>query len=158
MLLRYGNTTTLDESAVNVLLNAVVLPKDGSTLKPKKMDANAVRYPTNVADVAKTISQLCAKYATSRDDTIPPTLHFSATEAMTKYDMCLVMARCLRAQGEQAETEHLEPEYEIDPSAATSRPRHCKLDLSLIKSLGIDVSHGNFESVSWFLNSLYLAK
>lgn len=110
------------------------------------MDANAVRYPTSVADVAKALSQLCSKYAAQ--GSIPKTLHFSAMEAMTKYDMCLVMARCLRSLGEQAEIDHLVPEYEIDPTAATSRPRHCKLDLGVIKSLDVDVECERFESVS----------
>lgn len=147
----YGKTHTNDESAVNVLLNALTVGK-GSDGKPKKMDANAVRYPTSVIDIAKALSQLCTKYAEPKNEgdhsTIPPTLHFSAMEAMTKYDMCLVMARCLRAVGEEAETEHLIPEYEVDPNAATSRPRHCKLDLSLTKEIGINTECTSFESVS----------
>lgn len=133
-----------DESAVNILLDALTVGPDAP---PKKMDANAVRYPTNVDDIAKALSQLCTKFAGPTAQQIPPTLHFSAMEAMTKYDMCLVMARCLRAVGEEAETEHLEPEYEIDPNAATSRPRHCKLDLSVIKGLGIDTECTSFEHV-----------
>jgi len=111
------------------------------------MDANAVRYPTCVSDIAKALSALCTKFAIA-GESIPPTLHFSAMEAMTKYDMCLVMARSLRANGEEAETDHLEPEYEVDPNAATSRPRHCKLDLSVIKELDIDIECVSFESVS----------
>lgn len=111
------------------------------------MDANAVRYPTCVSDVAHALSLLCTKFGSTTDD-IPPILHFSAMEAMTKYDMCLVMARCLRAAGEEAYTDHLEPEYEVDPNAATSRPRHCKLDLSAIKGVGVDVQCVTFEVVS----------
>ena len=111
------------------------------------MDANAVRYPTCVSDIATALSLLCSKYGAAADgEGIPPILHFSAMEAMTKYDMCLVMARCLRAAGEEAATDHLEPEYEVDPSAATSRPRHCKLDLSVIKGIGIDVECVSFEA------------
>lgn len=148
----YGKTHTNDESAVNVLLDALTVSGGGQDLKPKKMDANAVRYPTNVVDIAKALSQLCTKYADPANggdqSAIPPTLHFSAMEAMTKYDMCLVMARCLRAVGEEAETDHLVPEYEVDPNAATSRPRHCKLDLSITKEIGISTECISFESVS----------
>lgn len=115
------------------------------------MDANAVRYPTCVSDVAKALALLCNRYINSQD-AIPPILHFSAMEAMTKYDMCLVMARSLRAAGEEAETDHLEPEYKVDPSAATTRPRHCKLDLSVIKSIGVDVECVSFEAVSQLIN------
>lgn len=111
------------------------------------MDANAVRYPTCVSDVAKALVILCNRFGNT-DEAIPPILHFSAMEAMTKYDMCLVMARSLRAAGEEAETDHLEPEYEIDASAATTRPRHCKLDLSVIKSIGVNVDCVSFEAVS----------
>lgn len=139
----YGSTVTNDESAVNILLNAVLPSKDGSPLPQRKMDANAVRYPTNTSDVAKALSQLCNVFLVQQS--LPPTLHFSAMEAMTKYDMCNVLARSLRALGETAEAEHLVPEYEIDPSAATTRPRHCKLDVSLIKELGVDVDCVSFE-------------
>jgi sorting nexin-1/2 len=111
------------------------------------MDANAVRYPTCVSDIAKVLLALCTKFA-SGSESIPPTLHFSAMEAMTKYDMCLVMARALRANGEEAETDHLVAEYEVDPNAATSRPRHCKLDLSVIKEINVDVECVSFEGVS----------
>jgi sorting nexin-1/2 len=144
---RYGKTETNAESAVNVLLDALI---NGPSSKPKKMDANAVRYPTCVSDVAKALSLLCAKYPAGSED-IPPLLHFSAREAMTKYDMCLVMARSLRATGEEAETDHLEPEYEVDPNAATTRPRHCKLDLSVIEGLGIHVDCVSFEAVSYLV-------
>ncbi|UZJ56659.1 hypothetical protein CBS101457_005979 [Exobasidium rhododendri] len=138
----YGKAESNDESAVNVLLDALTVK---SSSKPKKMDANAVRYPTCVADIAKALSALCTKFADG-NESIPPILHFSAMEAMTKYDMCLVMARALRANDEVAETDHLEPEYEVDPNAATSRPRHCKLDLSVIKGLGVDVECVSFET------------
>lgn len=130
---------------MNVLLDA--LASSSTTAKPKKMDANAVRYPTCVSDVAKMLSLLSSKYGDPALS-VPPTLHFSAMEAMTKYDMCLVMARSLRAAGEEAETDHLEAEYEVDPNAATSRPMHCKLDISVIKDLGIDVECVSFEEVS----------
>jgi dTDP-4-dehydrorhamnose reductase len=49
------------------------------------MDAYAVRYPTNVADVARVIEQV-ARIAVEDHKDLPPILHFQATEAMTKYD------------------------------------------------------------------------
>lgn len=49
------------------------------------MDAYAVRYPTNVQDVAKVIAQI-AHQAVVQGKELPPILHFQATEAMTKYD------------------------------------------------------------------------
>lgn len=49
------------------------------------MDAYAVRYPTNVQDVARVIGDI-ANATVVEGKTLPPILHFQATEAMTKYD------------------------------------------------------------------------
>lgn len=140
----YGVTESNDESAVNILLDAV---NGASNVdKPKKMDANATRYPTNVEDVAKRLARLVEMFG--ERGSIPSTLHFSATEALTKYDMSLIMAKCLQKAGKQAHTEHLVAETEVDPSAATSRPQNCQLDISAIQSLGVDTSCVSFEKVS----------
>lgn len=45
----------------------------------------------------------------------------------------------------ESSVSHLDPEYEIDPMAATARPRHCKLDTTVLRNLGVDVSHVTFE-------------
>jgi sorting nexin-1/2 len=140
-----------------VLLDAIRRP-DAPPASLKKMDAYAVRYPTNVIDIARALCDVVAlhfKAGTegSRTD-LPPTLHFSAMEAMSKYDMSMVLARVwdgvhseLAPDADQiATTEFLDPEYEVDPSAATSRPRHCKLDLSVIKDLGISTECVGFET------------
>lgn len=150
----YGETEYNGESAVNVLLDAIC-PKDNSRVK---MDAHSVRYPTNVADVARVIEQLAALYQKqmhSSSPSMPDTLHFSAQEAMTKYDMCLVMSRLWnQVCGEAVSTvDHLDPQYEADPNAGTQRPGHCKLDVSALEELGIGVKcvpfdewwHGYFE-------------
>jgi sorting nexin-1/2 len=46
----------------------------------------------------------------------------------------------------EASVSHLDPEYEVDPMAATSRPRHCKMDTSVLQSFGADITHVSFES------------
>ncbi|EST07130.2 Phox homologous domain protein [Kalmanozyma brasiliensis GHG001] len=152
----YGRTITNDESAVNVLLNAIQ-PPAGST-NPKKCDAYAVRYPTNVADVAKAILKLAEVYAETRN-AAPPTTHFSAKEAMTKYDMCMVLSRVANAVGFETRTDLLDPEYEVDPMAATARPRHCKLDTSVLEEYGVPIEYTSFED--WwrpYLAELHQAK
>lgn len=139
----YGETLYDAESAVNVLLGAIV--PHGTRVS---MDAYGVRYPTLVDDVARALIQLCqraeAAHEPRRD--MPPTLHFSAREAMTKYDMCLVLSRLWNAVcgAPVSSTEHLDPQYEPDASA-TQRPQHCKLDISAIEALGVDVTCTAFD-------------
>ncbi|PWZ03599.1 Vps5-domain-containing protein [Testicularia cyperi] len=144
----YGRASYNSESAVNVLLDAIN-PAPGST--PKKCDAYAVRYPTSVEDVAKAILHLADKFVQQSDASsdgepaVPPTTHFSAKEAMTKYDMCLVLSRIANAVGFETRTDLLDPEYEVDPMAATARPRHCKLDTSVLEDYGVPVQYTSFE-------------
>ncbi|CAO1618240.1 unnamed protein product [Parajaminaea phylloscopi] len=140
----YGPAEAPSESAVNVLATVIVPPQDGRMIK---MDAYAVRYPTNVLDVARVLADT-ASLAVTESKPLPPILHFQATEAMTKYDMCNVMSRLQNRHAPPlAETSvsHLNPEYEIDPMAATARPRHCKLDMSALKEYGVDLGHVSFE-------------
>lgn len=126
-----------------MLLNAIE-PQSPSSA-PKKCDAYAVRYPTFVGDVAKAILRLADVFAKQETKSIPATVHFSAKEAMTKYDMCLVLSRVSNAVGYDTRTDHLDPEYEVDPLAATARPRHCKLDTSILEGLGVPIEHVSFE-------------
>ncbi|EPQ27155.1 uncharacterized protein PFL1_05436 [Pseudozyma flocculosa PF-1] len=140
----YGAAAANSESAVNVLLDAIQPRTDGSAVK---CDAYAVRYPTCVDDVATALVRLSDVFAQQPADAkdIPPTTHFSAKEAMTKYDMCLVLSRVANAVGLETRTDHLDPEYEVDPLAATARPRHCKLDTSVLEGLGVPIDFVPFE-------------
>lgn len=45
----------------------------------------------------------------------------------------------------EASVSHLDPEFEVDPMAATARPRHCKMDTSILKEYGVELSHTTFE-------------
>ncbi|KOS15180.1 vacuolar protein sorting-associated protein vps5 [Malassezia pachydermatis] len=143
----YGKADNMNESAVNTLL-AVVQHTD----VPVRMDAHAVRYPTCVEDVARILEQLASLYAqhqtTSTDTAMPPTLHFSAKEAMTKYDMCLVLSRVWNqvCKASKAGTQHIEPIYDVDAQAATKRPVNCKMDTSELEALGLDLTCVSFET------------
>ncbi|WFD25848.1 Vacuolar protein sorting-associated protein vps5 [Malassezia nana] len=140
----YGECETPSESAVNVLLEAI---QNHSQRIP--MDAYGVRYPTYVGNVARVLLDV-ASTALARSG-MPTTLHFAAREAMTKYDMCLVLSRLWNeACGARlSSTDHLDPQFEADPHAATQRPGHCKLDLSETEALGIDISCVPFDE--WWL-------
>ncbi|WFD01518.1 Vacuolar protein sorting-associated protein vps5 [Malassezia obtusa] len=132
----YGETEYDAESAVNVLLTAL------QTSKPTKMDAHGTRYPTNVADVARFLVALCEHAAP-----LPPILHFSAPEPMTKYDMSCRMARAWnRACGrEVVTTDHLVPETTPAPSA-TQRPGNCHLDTQASAALGVSLACVEFDA------------
>ncbi|PWN42724.1 Vps5-domain-containing protein [Ceraceosorus guamensis] len=152
----YGKAETHSESAVNCLLD-VISPREESKGRVK-MDAVAVRYPTSVEDVSRgllSLSQIWYKSLSEEDSNaqsengivrgrVPPVLHFSAREAMTKQDMCFVLSRVQRALEEPTSTDHLEPVYEVDPND-TSRPRHVKLDLDLTERCGVDTKCIGFE-------------
>lgn len=140
-------------------------PQDGRVIK---MDAYAVRYPTSVTDVARVLADVAA---TSLQKPLPPILHYQATEAMTKYDseyaarrqirrlrlmltlaltrpVCNVLSRLQNRHAPplpETSVSHLDPEFDIDPMAATARPRHCKLDTSVLADYGVDVGHISFE-------------
>ncbi len=190
----YGRAERDDESAVNVLLGAI-RSSQGEKRGQVKMDAYAVRYPTNVADVARALADLVAFHCCSpsgSDDApaqpaprgarkaLPPTLHFSAREAMTKYDMCHVLCRVWNSvhsellspsspsssslsaslgledgsreepeAGTIATTTYLDPEYAPDPGSSTSRPRHCKLDLSALSASPLSAGAVHTECVSF---------
>lgn len=141
----YGPALQPNESAVNILQTTILPRSDPSATI--KMDAYAVRYPTNVQDVARVLGEI-ATCACTQQKQLPPILHFQATEAMTKYDMCNVMSRLQNRYApplSETSVSHLDPEFEIDPMAATARPRHCKLDTSVLRELGVDVGHVTFE-------------
>lgn len=124
----YGDTEYDGESAVNVLLGALL------KTAPAKMDAHGVRFPTNVSDVAQFLLAVCAY----DKGPLPPLLHFSAAEPMTKYDMCLAMAAAWEAAcGVKVATDHLVPEQTPDPNATTQRPGNCQLDTQASAALGL---------------------
>jgi len=137
----YGECDSQAESAVNVLLDAI--QERGKRIT---MDAYGVRYPTFVGDVARVLLDL-ASMAVAGNKPMPPMLHYAAREAMTKYDMCLVLSRLWNqvCGAPILSTDHLDPQFEADPHAATLRPGHCKLDVSETEALGIDVSHVPFD-------------
>ncbi|WFC99062.1 Vacuolar protein sorting-associated protein vps5 [Malassezia yamatoensis] len=126
----YGETEYDAESAVNVLQTALFQTKSA------KMDAHGIRYPTNVKDVAAFLMNVC-EYDRGG---LPAALHFSAQEALTKYEMCKVIADAYRlATGKNVSTDHLVPVTEPDSSASTQRPGNCHLDTQLSQELNLSV-------------------
>lgn len=122
----YGEAETPSESAVNVLLKAV------QSLDPIEMDHYAIRYPTNVADVARVIADLSEKQCIENVD-VTGIRQFSAPEKMTKYDMCKVYGELLGAP-----ITHLKPVSSEPVSATANRPYDCHLSTKSLEELGIN--------------------
>ncbi|KAF9356770.1 hypothetical protein BGX26_004790 [Mortierella sp. AD094] len=121
----YGATEYNGESAVNALIDSV---RDG---KVTTMDHYAIRYPTNVADVARVIKDLSIKVRHEKVF-ISGILHFSGEEKYTKYEICEVIAK---ASG--ASLDHLKP-VDVAPMDGTTRPYDCHLSNRCLNGIGIN--------------------
>mgnify|MGYP000167611419 CR=1 FL=1 len=118
----YGAVETLQESAVMVLLNHLLDQNE------QFIDDRAVRSPTSTADISVAISQMIRIKISGT--AIAGYYHFSAVEAMTKYQMLLVMADILGL-----DSLHLKPE--TFPTDSAKRPHDCSLSCERLASLSI---------------------
>ncbi|KAF9114839.1 hypothetical protein BGX27_009676 [Mortierella sp. AM989] len=138
----YGATEYNGESAVNALIDSV---KDG---KATTMDHYAIRYPTNVADVARVIKDLSLKVRHEKVF-ISGILHFSGEEKYTKYEMCEVIAKALGTS-----LNHLKP-VDVAPMDGTTRPYDCHLSNRCLNGIGINTHCVKFSEwmQNWLNNS-----
>ncbi|KAG0348951.1 hypothetical protein BG004_003434 [Podila humilis] len=130
----YGETEYNGESAVNSLIDNV---KDS---KVTSMDHYAIRYPTNVEDIARVIKDLSLKVRLEKVF-ISGILHFSAEEKFTKYEICEVVAKIL-----DVPLSHLQANASAPPKdAGTTRPYDCHLSNRCLNGIGINTSTVKFE-------------
>ncbi|KIV92734.1 dTDP-4-dehydrorhamnose reductase [Exophiala mesophila] len=145
----YGATEPREnnaESAVNVLLDALWKSQKENV----KMDDWAIRYPTNVIDVARVLVDITEKARSSPGDgqdtlQIPRVLHFSSEDRMTKYEIVKILADImdLPVDGVIPDRDGGKPGPD-----GTLRPFDCHLDTATLKELGISVDTVNF--VAWW--------
>ncbi|OJA08364.1 hypothetical protein AZE42_01009 [Rhizopogon vesiculosus] len=122
----YGPAPNNADSAVNILVDIV---RDQS--KEVNMDDYAIRYPTNVLDIASFLVRLTDLEA-RKVDTLPPILHYSANESFTKYDMCKIFADILGLDN----MNHIKPVSTPPTGAgATTRPYNCHLSTAETEKL-----------------------
>lgn len=141
----YGPCEKPSDSAINVLLDVV---RDQSG-KEYKMDHWATRYPTNVKDIAAFLAEVVATHPTN---SLPSTLHFSAPEPYTKYEICLLLSSLHSPPLPHA---HIIPDSAdpIIPPGGVGRPRDCQLNTSLIEeTLGMEVKSIGFEE--WWAGAI----
>ncbi|EGO60903.1 hypothetical protein NEUTE1DRAFT_57815 [Neurospora tetrasperma FGSC 2508] len=146
----YGKTEEgrNEESAVNVLLDAVLKAQEG---KKVKMDHWALRFPANTEDVGRVCRDVAVKYLSTSEaerTSLPRILQFSGEEQYTKYEMCQLFAEILGVP-----VDNIEANTEgNDPNASVQRPYDCHLSTKALKDLGIDVSTQDF--AAWWRREL----
>ncbi|GIU02986.1 dTDP-4-dehydrorhamnose reductase family protein [Shewanella morhuae] len=118
----YGQVEQLSESAVLVLVHSLIERRSHA------VDHWAIRSPTSTADIAHAIDKMIAKHIDC--SLVQGIYHFSAAEAMTKYQMLLVLGEML-----QLSTTHLVPES--TPMDNTQRPKDCSLSCMRLAAIGI---------------------
>ncbi|KAI9286881.1 RmlD-like substrate binding domain-containing protein [Umbelopsis sp. AD052] len=131
----YGKTEYNGESAVNTLVDVVM-----NQSKPSKMDDVAVRYPTNVEDVARVLVDLTsAKLEQGKD--IHGVYHFSSEKSYTKYAMCQTFAKALHVP-----LEHVEPVDTSNDAGSASRPKDAHLSNDRLEQSGISTFNVDFDT------------
>ncbi|EXJ75768.1 dTDP-4-dehydrorhamnose reductase [Cladophialophora psammophila CBS 110553] len=141
----YGPTSPKEnnkESAVNVLMDSLWKSQNEKV----KMDDWAIRYPTNVQDVARVCLDIAKLYTASpHPENLPRILQFSSEDRMTKYEITQKFAEIMGLS-----LDGIVPDKEGGKPApdGTLRPYDCHLDTSELQRLGIDVSTVDF--VAWW--------
>ena len=95
------------------------------------MDNCAAELTTQVEDVARVLVDLALRLVDRQQ--LPPILHFSAQERMTKLDMARTFARLLNLP-----TDHIQAVSDEPKPGDTPRPRDCHLSNAALEQLGVD--------------------
>ena len=122
--LLYGPVEHLSECSATAVFKDVL---EGI---PKDVDDYNVRFPTYVGDVAAVCRRLAERKM--KHCGFSGIFHFSASQAMTKYQMAQKMAEIAGIS-----CSHLRPVRAPTPSDA-SRPHNAKLDTSILRLMGME--------------------
>jgi len=126
----YGPAPKNSDSAVNILLD-VVQDQSGKTYK---MDDYGQKYPTNILDIASFLVRL-----SHLDKALPRVVHYSASECLTKYNICEIFGKILNLP-----ISHVIRDSSV-PAEAVARPRDCRLSTEETVQLVGDLGCSNFE-------------
>lgn len=144
----YGTAENPEESAVNVLMNAVwkAQEKNAKII----MDDWAQRYPTNTEDVGRVCFDIAKNYlaANDRSSTFPKILQFSSEDKLTKFEICQLFAEMmgLPLSGMQGNKEG------GGSDASVQRPYDTHLSSQALEDLGISVQTQDFKAW-WYVSS-----
>ncbi|KAG8163557.1 hypothetical protein KVR01_006854 [Diaporthe batatas] len=136
----YGDADMPNESAVNVLMDAVWRAQKGEKIQ---MDHWALRYPTNTEDVGRVCHDVAVKYRAASESEragLPKILQFSSEDKYTKYEICQLFGEIMGLN-----IDGIEPNTQgNDPNSSVQRPFDCHLSTKALKDIGIDVSTQDF--------------
>jgi len=133
----YGRVERLGESAVTELASNLA-----ATREPRAVEHWAKRYPLHVDDAAAAIGKIIDSHPAGYGPAgRSPIYLLSGRETFTKYEMVLIMAEALG----------IDPSFVVpDPSPprGAPRPRDCRMDTSLLESLGYRQAIGFREGIA----------
>ncbi|KAH7886831.1 hypothetical protein F5I97DRAFT_1058161 [Phlebopus sp. FC_14] len=137
----YGPAQKNSDTAVNILLDIV----EDQSGKKYMMDNVAIRYPTNVVDIAAFLVRL-----SESSEPLPPSrvIHFSADETFTKYQMCQVFGKILGLPIDHVTADNRQP----TGAEAVTRPLNCQLSTEETTRLFGSLNCSKFEE--WWKNHL----
>lgn len=118
----YGRVESLDESPVTMIA------RDLLTHAQVKLDHWQTRYPTSTADVAAVVRRMIEKHADGAS--VAGTVHWSADEAMTKYEMGRQICDIWNLP-------HQKLIPQPDPPGGAPRPKNTRLDCRELETLGV---------------------
>lgn len=145
----YGEVEYNAETAVNIFVDVIESGKETKSerhcaceipqelKRPFAVDHFAVRFPTNVTDVAR----VCYDLAHSTRE-LPAIVHFSAQQPFTKYEMTQVIGKALGRDISHVIADATDPSSlppPADGKAPTPRPGNTQLSVKETEALGIDV-------------------
>ena len=123
----YGYVETLGESAITTICKSLLSDR------PVKIDHWATRFPTFVNDLGRVIANML-------EVTPAGIYHYSAAEAMTKYETVMIMGETLGLS-----VAHITGDTE-KPGGAP-RPMDCQLSVSALKNIDCYVEPSSLRSV-----------
>lgn len=136
----YGRAQDPKESAVNVLMDVVwkSQEKDSRT----NVDDWAVRYPTNIEDVARVCVDTALKYLDGEQRRLPKFLQFSSEDRFTKFEICQLFAEIMGLSLDGI----IADKTGNDPNASVQRPYDTHLSSQALKDIGINVETQDFKA------------
>ncbi|KAF1928281.1 NAD(P)-binding protein [Didymella exigua CBS 183.55] len=147
----YGSCDEPRESAVNVLMSQLWAAQKLDAPAPAvAVDDWALRFPTNTDDVGRVCRDIADLYRSPDNAAtdLPPILHFSSEDRMTKWQMVQTFADITGLP-----LDKLAPSRPDDePGQDTTRPYDCHLDTSALRELGVNVSTVGFRD--WWSKEL----
>ncbi|KAF2663663.1 NAD(P)-binding protein [Microthyrium microscopicum] len=148
--LLYGHCEENDtsKSAVHALVDAIY--ESQKSEEPIKIDDWALRFPTCTEDVGRVLVDISELYSKpTQGKKLPQILQFSAQQQFTKWQMVKLLGEDVLGLPMHGLKSH-DPSKE--EAGDTQRPYDSRLDTSVLKELGVDVSCQDF--LGWWRRDL----